>query len=100
MGQEKFSVKERTGVRTKEPKEYKVIFHNDDFTTMEFVIEVLRTVFYKDFTAAYAIMLDVHKKGKGVVGTYTYDMATTKRDRATELAREEGFPLKVTIQEV
>lgn len=99
MGQEQFSVRERTGIRTDEPKEYKVIFHNDDFTTMEFVIEVLRTVFYKDYAAAYIIMMDVHKKGRGVVGTYSYDIATTKRDRALELAREEGFPLNITVEE-
>lgn len=99
MGQEQFSVKERTGVRINEPKQYKVVFHNDDFTTMEFVVDVLRSVFYKDETAAYIIMMDVHKKGRGVVGTYTYDMAVTKRDRAVELAREEGFPLMITVEE-
>ncbi|MDE6340677.1 MAG: ATP-dependent Clp protease adaptor ClpS [Muribaculaceae bacterium] len=99
MGQQQFSVKERTGLCIDEPKEYTVIIHNDDFTTMEFVVDLLRSVFYKDYLSAYAIMMDVHKKGKGVVGRYSYDMAVTKRDRALSLAREEGFPLKVTVEE-
>ena len=99
MSQEQYSVKERSRTRTQEPRKYKVIFHNDDFTTMEFVIEVLRTVFYKDAISAHSIMMDVHKKGKGIVGIYSFDLAVTKRNRAVEMAREEGFPLKITVEE-
>ncbi|MDE5806606.1 MAG: ATP-dependent Clp protease adaptor ClpS [Muribaculaceae bacterium] len=99
MSQEQYAVKERSRTRTQEPRKYKVIFHNDDFTTMEFVIEVLRTVFYKDAVSAHAIMMDVHKKGKGIVGIYSFDLAVTKRNRAVEMAREEGFPLKITVEE-
>ncbi|MDE6027311.1 MAG: ATP-dependent Clp protease adaptor ClpS [Muribaculaceae bacterium] len=100
MSQEQYAVKERSRTRTQEPRKYKVIFHNDDFTTMEFVIEVLRTVFYKDAVSAHSIMMDVHKKGKGIVGIYSFDLAVTKRNRAVEMAREEGFPLKITVEEV
>lgn len=98
MSQEQFKVKERDSVRTREPGKYNVIFHNDDFTTMEFVVLVLKEVFYKSEQESYSIMMDVDKRGKGLAGIYTYDLAVTKCDRATEMAREEGFPLKITVE--
>jgi ATP-dependent Clp protease adaptor protein ClpS len=82
----------------KEPDEYRVILLNDDFTTMEFVVGVLMAVFHKALSDAYKIMLDVHKKGRGVVGTYTYDIATTKISQVHELAKQNGFPLKCTME--
>ncbi|MDE6410776.1 MAG: ATP-dependent Clp protease adaptor ClpS [Muribaculaceae bacterium] len=100
MPQEQFSVKERNSVRTCEPRKYKVMFHNDDFTTMEFVMQVLKEIFYKSDVEAYNITMDVHKRGKGIAGIYVYDLAVTKRDRAVEMAREEGFPLKITVEPV
>lgn len=100
MPQEQFNVKEKSSVRTREPRKYKVIFHNDDFTTMEFVVQVLKEVFYKSELESYSIMMDVHKRGKGVAGVYTYDLAVSKSDRAIEMAREEGFPLKITVEPV
>lgn len=98
MSQQQFSIQERNSVRLHKPRKYKVIFHNDDFTTMEFVIKVLKEVFYKSEMEAFSIMMDVHKKEKGIVGVYSYDMALSKRDRAIEMAREEGFPLKITVE--
>jgi ATP-dependent Clp protease adaptor protein ClpS len=82
----------------KPPEEYRVILLNDDFTTMEFVVSVLMTVFHKTVPDATRIMLDVHKKGKGVVGVYIYDIATTKISQVHTLARQNGFPLKCTME--
>ena len=84
----------------KEPKLYRVILHNDDYTTMDFVIEILISVFHKPAAEATRIMLDVHKKGKGLCGVYTYDIATTKIDQVHTLARKREFPLKCTLEEV
>lgn len=100
MPREQYSVKEKGEVRTREPRRYRVVFHNDDFTTMDFVIMVLKEVFYKSDSDAYSIMMDVHKRGRGIVGIYPYDLAATKRERAVEMAREDGFPLKITIEPV
>lgn len=91
-------MRERETVRTHEPKKYRVIFHNDDFTTMDFVVEVLMTVFHKSEAEAYSIMMDVHTKDRGTVGVYSYDMAMTRRERAIEMAREQRFPLQITVE--
>lgn len=98
MAQELTSIRQHESVNIDRPRKYSVIFHNDDFTTMEFVVKVLRDVFYKSEVDAISIMMDVHKKGKGVVGSYPYDLALTKKDRATSMAREEGFPLRISLQ--
>lgn len=93
-----------TGLKTRqrilidEPRQYKVIFHNDDFTTMEFVTEVLRNVFSKSADEAVALMMRVHREGQAIVGVYGYDVAMTKASMATSMARQEGFPLKVTCE--
>ncbi len=83
---------------TREPDEYRVILLNDDFTTMEFVVAVIVSVFHKDLFEATRVMLDVHRKGRGVVGTYTYDIAATKISKVHAMARENGFPLKCTME--
>lgn len=83
---------------TRQPDEYRVILLNDDFTTMEFVVAVIMSVFHRDMLEATRIMLDVHKKGKGIVGTYTYDIAVTKISRVHTMARENGFPLKCIME--
>lgn len=80
------------------PRRFVVVFHNDDYTTQEFVIHVLQEVFHKDAMAATQIMLEVHHKGWGVVGTYSRDVAETKVERAVGYARQEGHPLKVTAE--
>ena len=83
----------------KEPDMYKVVLHNDDYTTREFVVEVLQIVFHKPAIEATKIMMDVHKKGKGVVGAYTWDIAQTKVAQVHQLAKESEYPLKCTIEE-
>jgi len=85
---------------TRQPDEYRVILLNDDFTTMEFVVAVIMSVFHRDMLEATRIMLDVHKKGKGLVGTYTYDIAATKISRVHTMAKSNGFPLKCIMEKV
>ena len=88
----------RTDEELKEPDEYRVLLLNDDFTTMEFVVTVLMTVFHKSLPESTRIMLDVHKKGKGTVGVYSYDIAVTKINQVHQIARQNGFPLKCTME--
>lgn len=86
-------------VDVKEPKMYKVVLHNDHYTTMEFVVEILVSVFHKPAAEATKIMLDVHKKGKGVCGVYTYDVASTRVSIVHDLARKREYPLKCSLEE-
>ena len=86
------STKEQTRNKVKEPKRYNVVMFNDDFTSMEFVVEILMDIFHLDAVSAESTMLSVHKSGKAVIGTYTYDIATTKVRLAMTRAREAGFP--------
>ena len=79
-------------------RRYKVIFHNDDYTTMEFVIEVLKRFFHKTDTEAVHIMLTVHKSGAAVAGVYTRDVAETKSTQVMDHARENGMPLLLTTE--
>lgn len=80
------------------PPECKVVFYNDDYTTMEFVVEVLRTVFNKSEDEANALMMMIHEAGSGVVGSYTYDIAVSKANIAKSMARKNGFPLRVEVE--
>jgi ATP-dependent Clp protease adaptor protein ClpS len=82
-----------------EPPMYKVLLHNDDYTTMEFVVEILMLVFNKSPEEAVEIMLNVHQKGIGICGVYTYEISETKVNTVHDLARENGFPLKCTMEE-
>ena len=82
-----------------EPKMYRVILHNDHYTTMDFVVEVLMIVFHKVAAEATKIMLDVHKKGAGVCGVYTYDIASTKVSVVHNMAKRREFPLKCSLEE-
>ncbi len=79
---------------------YRVILYNDDYTSMEFVIQVLVSVFNKPAAEATKVMLDVHKKGKGICGVYTFDIATTKVKQVHAEAQKEGFPLRCGYEEV
>lgn len=98
MAQEQSSVRERQRTDLREPRRFKVIIHNDDFTTMDFVVMVLMTVFHKSQAEAEQLMLQVHHSDQAVVGIYSYDVAQSKIQRATMMAREEGFPLRLTCQ--
>lgn len=84
----------------REPRQYKVLLHNDDYTTMEFVVHVLMVVFRKDQAEATHIMLMVHEKGIGVCGVFTAEVAETKVALVHKLARREGYPLRCTMEEV
>ena len=88
-----------TKKKLKRPPIYKVLLHNDDYTTKEFVVQVLQYVFHKDQTAAVQIMLHVHKKGIGVAGVYTYKIAETKVALVESLAKQHEYPLKCTMEE-
>ncbi len=92
-------VRESVNTKVKEPKRYNVILLNDDFTTMEFVVSILIEIFNKDPLTAETIMMDVHKKGRGVVGAYPYDIAATKVNEALKRAKAEGFPFRMSIEE-
>lgn len=98
MPKEQSSVRERQRTDLREPRRYKVIIHNDDFTTMDFVVMVLMTVFHKSQAEAEQLMLQVHHSDQAVVGIYSYDVAQSKIQRATMMAREKGFPLRLTCQ--
>ncbi|WP_319562006.1 ATP-dependent Clp protease adapter ClpS [Marispirochaeta sp.] len=91
-------VVEKSDQRLKEPEMYKVVLHNDHYTTMEFVVEILMVVFHKEVPEATRIMMDVHKKGRGVVGVYTYDVAATRATRVHHIAKEREYPLRCTIE--
>ena len=92
-------IDEQTDEEIKEPSMYRVVLHNDHYTTMEFVVYVLQKVFHKNMQEATNIMLDVHKKGRGTVGVFTYDEASSKASQVMLLAKEAEFPLKCTVEE-
>ena len=81
------------------PRRWKVLLHNDDYTTMEFVVWVLQAVFHHDETTATQIMLHVHKTGTGVAGVYTREVAETRVSQVDALAREHEFPLRCSMEE-
>ena len=97
MEQQQSSYKEKERIDLREPRRFKVTIFNDDFTTMEFVVKILTTVFFKSTMEAEALMMQVHKSESAVVGIYTYDIARSKVQKATRMAREEGFPLRLTV---
>ncbi len=96
MAKQQSSVSESQRTRLKEPRRYKVYIHNDDFTTMDFVVKVLMTIFYKTKPEAEVLMMRVHRSDKAVVGIYSYDIAVSKVRKATQMARDEGYPLRLT----
>lgn len=85
--------------RLKKPPLYRVLLHNDDFTTMEFVVIVLEEVFQKTDSEAVRIMLNVHNEGVGVAGVYTYEVAEMKCERVMQMARAQEYPLLCTLEE-
>ena len=90
-----------TGIdeETAEPPNFKILLHNDDYTPKAFVVEILLAVFNKSLEDATRLMWYVHKNGIGVCGIYPFELAETKIAQVTELARENGFPLKLTLEE-
>lgn len=92
-------VLEQTGTQVEEAGLYRVILHNDNYTTMEFVIEVLESVFSMAQEEAYRVMMNVHVNGRGVCGAYAFEIAETKVAVVHDLARERGFPLRASIEE-
>ncbi len=86
-------------IKLKYPKKYKVILLNDDYTSMEFVIDILVSIFHKSYDDAQNIMLDVHKKKSGLCGLYTHEIAQTKVMQVHTKAKDNGFPLKATMEE-
>jgi ATP-dependent Clp protease adaptor protein ClpS len=91
-------VLERTRQETKKPELFKVLLLNDDYTTMDFVVEILETVFNKAPAEAYRIMMAVHTQGQGLCGLYPFEVAETKVGTVVELARGQGFPLRATME--
>jgi len=83
-----------------EPTKYRVLLHNDDYTTMDFVVDILMGIFHKSLVQAEAIMIEIHKTGKGTCGIFTYEIAETKVHQVRELAKNSGFPLLATMEEV
>lgn len=90
--------KETTKHKLKEPKRFKVILLNDDFTPMEFVVALLCAVFRHSEKSAYKLMMQIHTNGSAVAGVYPYEIAEQKGLEATNLAREHGHPLQIKIQ--
>ena len=91
--------REKTRIDIREPKHYSVIMHNDDFTAMDFVVEILIDIFHKDEMEAIHLMLMVHESGRAGVGSYPYDIAVTKVQAAKARAKESGFPFRMTVEE-
>lgn len=98
MAKEQSAIKEKQRTDLREPRRYKVIIYNDDFTTMDFVVKILTQVFFKSEDEAERLMLQVHHSDKAVVGIYSYDVAISKVRKATNMAREAGFPLRLTVE--
>ncbi len=92
--------REKTRIKIRQPKHYRVIMHNDDFTSMEFVVEILIDIFHKESAEAERLMLLVHQSGKAAVGEYPYDIAVTKVQKAAARAKQEGFPFRMTVEEI
>ncbi|MFA7383447.1 MAG: ATP-dependent Clp protease adapter ClpS [Desulfurivibrionaceae bacterium] len=84
--------------QTRHPSMYKVLLHNDDYTTMDFVVMVLETIFHKNMEEATRIMLNVHEQGRGVAGVYTRDVAETKVIMVSDLARKNEYPLRCSLE--
>jgi len=82
-----------------EPRMFKVLLHNDDYTSMDFVVDVLTRIFHKSHAEAEQIMLQIHEKDKAVCGVYSFEIAQTKAEQVKQLAKQNEFPLLATIEE-
>jgi len=95
----KFEEELDLSLEIQEPQLYKVILHNDDYTSMDFVIEILATIFRKSSEESAQLMLQVHEKGKAICGVYSYEIAQTKVEQVKQLAKKNEFPLLATLEE-
>lgn len=90
---------EKEKIKIKKPSKFKVIMYNDDFTSMDFVIYILVKIFNKDNDEAFKLMMNVHKGGSAIVGVYSYDIAKTKVEKSLSLAKYEGYPFRIKVEE-
>ena len=93
------AIRDRAEIKNQDPKLYNVVLLNDDYTTMEFVLQILETLFQKSPAEAFSIMMHVHRNGRGLAGVYTWEVAETKADKVAALASEAGYPVRATIEE-
>jgi ATP-dependent Clp protease adaptor protein ClpS len=94
------AVVEKTRPKTAQPPMFRVLLHNDDYTTMEFVVDVLESIFHKSPAEAHRLMMQVHREGSSVCGVYPHEIAETKVSLVHERAKAHGFPLRASIEEV
>ncbi len=95
----KIDEKIETVLKVVEPTKYKVLLHNDDYTDMDFVVEVLMSIFHKNLVESEQIMFNIHQKGRAICGVYTFEIAQTKVQQVKEMAKSNGFPLLATLEE-
>ena len=95
----KFEEELDLALELEEPQMFKVLLHNDDYTSMDFVVDILTTVFHKNHTQAEQIMLQIHEKGKAICGVYSFEIAQTKAQQVKQRAKQNEFPLLATIEE-
>jgi ATP-dependent Clp protease adaptor protein ClpS len=95
----KFEEELDVALELQEPQLFKVLLHNDDYTSMDFVVEVLMGIFHKTHQQAEQIMLQIHEKGKAICGVYTYEIAQMKVEQVRQLAKKNEFPLLATMEE-
>lgn len=100
MAKEQTKTGVRSSTRLQYPSKYNVVFHNDDYTPMEFVISLLVEVFDRTLEQAKDITIQIHEKGQGIAGTYFHEIAEQKQQETIVLSRHNGHPLKVTLQEI
>ena len=85
-------------LETREPEMFRVLLHNDDYTSMDFVVEILMRIFHKNLEDAQMIMINIHEKGRAVCGVYSHEIAETKAEQVKQLAKQNEFPLLATIE--
>ncbi|MBD3791554.1 MAG: ATP-dependent Clp protease adaptor ClpS [Campylobacterales bacterium] len=88
-----------TSLELEEPRMFRVLLHNDDYTSMDFVVDVLMSIFHKNAMEAEKIMIEIHEKGIGVCGVYSFEIAQTKAEQVRQKAKQNEFPLLATIEE-
>jgi ATP-dependent Clp protease adaptor protein ClpS len=98
LGNESTLTESRTDQKLERPRMWRVLLHNDDYTTQDFVVWVLESIFHKPRGEAFSIMMSVHRSGMGIAGVYTHDVAETKMKTTRQLAEEHEFPLLVTME--